>query len=246
MKKVLIVGATSRIAEEAARIWAQRGDHLFLVGRNAQRLEAIASDLAVRGALRVGIHVMDANDFAAHAAMFAAARCHLSGLDTVLIAHGSLPDQRACEQSMERMLNELTTNGLSAVSLLRLAGEEFEKQRAGAIGVISSVAGDRGRQSNYVYGSAKALVSTYASGLAQRLHPAGVTVVNFKPGFVDTPMTAQFKKGLLWAKAPGVAAKMVRALDGRSSGGRYLPAFWKPIMAIIRAIPDRVFVRLKL
>lgn len=246
MKKVLIIGATSRIAEEAARIWAQRGDHLFLVGRSAQKLEDIARDLTVRGAPRVGIHVIDANDFAAHAAMYEAARTFLQGLDTVLIAHGSLPDQRACEQSMERMLHELTTNGLSTVSLLRLAANDLERQRAGAIGVISSVAGDRGRQSNYVYGSAKALVSTFASGLAQRLHPAGVTVVNFKPGFVDTPMTAQFKKGLLWAQPASVAASMVRTLDGKGSGGRYLPGFWKPIMAIIRAIPDRVFVRMKL
>jgi decaprenylphospho-beta-D-erythro-pentofuranosid-2-ulose 2-reductase len=119
------------------------------------------------------------------------------------------------------------------------------QRRAGTIAVISSVAGDRGRGSNYVYGSAKALVTAFLSGLRQRLVKCGVTVVTIKPGFVDSPMTAAFAKGPLWARPERIAAGIVRAID-RHSGTVYLPGFWRPIMWVIRTIPERVFLRLSL
>jgi decaprenylphospho-beta-D-erythro-pentofuranosid-2-ulose 2-reductase len=130
-------------------------------------------------------------------------------------------------------------------ALLTHVAARFAPRRAGSIVVISSVAGDRGRQSNYVYGAAKALVTAFTSGLRQRLHKSGVAVITVKPGFVDTPMTATFRKGLLWAKPEQIAAGIVRALD-RSAGVVYLPAFWRPVMLIIRSIPERVFQRLQL
>lgn len=245
MRKVLIVGATSAIAEATARVLATRGDALYLVGRNGEALAAVAADLKVRGATTVGMETMDANALDAHEAMLQRAEQALSGLDTVLIAHGTLSDQMACQKSAELTVHELTTNGVSVVALLTRIAERFEAQRSGTIAVISSVAGDRGRQSNYVYGSAKALVTAFLSGLRQRLRKCGVAVITIKPGFVDTPMTAQFRKGLLWAKPAQVAAGIVRAMD-RSASVVYLPGFWRPIMFLIRAVPETLFQRLKL
>ena len=142
-------------------------------------------------------------------------------------------------------LQEINTNALSVVALLTRVANHLAQQRSGTIAVISSVAGDRGRGSNYVYGSAKALVTAFLSGLRQRLGKVGVGVVTIKPGFVDTPMTAAFPKGPLWARPESVAQGIVKAID-RRSGTVYLPGFWWPIMFVIRAIPERVFLRLSL
>jgi short-subunit dehydrogenase len=245
VRKVLIVGATSAIAEATARMLAERGDALYLVARNEARLAAVAADLSVRGSPRVGSEVLDANDFAAHEAMLERAESFLAGYDTVLIAHGTLSDQKACEGSVELTLSEINTNALSVVALLTRIANRLAQRQAGTIAVISSVAGDRGRGSNYVYGSAKALVTAFLSGLRQRLVKCGVNVVTIKPGFVDTPMTAAFDKGLLWARPESIARGIVRALD-RHSGTVYLPGFWRPIMLVIRAIPESLFLRLSL
>jgi len=246
MKKILVIGAGSAIAEATARVFAPRGDALFLVGRKAEVLESMCADLRVRGAKGAGLHVMDANDLNGHETMLNVAESALGGLDTVLIAHGTLSDQKACEASVDRTLSELSTNGVSVVALLTRIAARFEQRRAGTIVVISSVAGDRGRQSNYVYGSAKALVSAFTSGLRQRLYPLGVTVITVKPGFVDTPMTAAFPKGALWAKPQQIANGIVSAVDRGSATVLYLPKFWRLIMLIIRSIPETVFRRLKL
>jgi short-subunit dehydrogenase len=245
MRKVLIIGATSAIAEATARILAARGDSLYLVARNQARLSAVAADLTVRGSPRVGSEVLDANDVAGHEAMLARAESQLGGYDTVLIAHGTLSDQKACEASVDLTLREINTNGLSVVALLTRVANRLSQQRAGTIAVISSVAGDRGRGSNYVYGSAKALVTAFLSGLRQRLAKTGVNVITIKPGFVDTPMTAAFPKGPLWARPEAVAQGIVKAMD-RHSNTVYLPGFWWAIMFIIRSIPERVFLRLSL
>ena len=245
MKKILIIGATSAIAEATARIFAARGDALYLVARNEARLTAIAADLSVRGSPRVGTEVLDMNDFAAHEAMLARAEDYLAGYDTVLIAHGTLSDQKACEGSVELTLREINTNALSVVALLTRVANYLAQRRTGTIAVISSVAGDRGRSSNYVYGSAKALVTAFLSGLRQRLAKCGVGVVTIKPGFVDTPMTAAFAKGPLWAHPSSVAQGIVKAIDHHSNTV-YLPGFWWPIMFVIRALPERLFLRLSL
>jgi len=245
MRKIVIIGATSAIAEAAARLWAQTGDQLFLVARNLERLQAIASDLKVKGSQVAEIYAMDVNDFDAHLPMLNAAEQALNGVDTVLIAHGTLSNQAACEQSVELTLQEINTNALSVIALLTHVANRFEKQKKGTIAVISSVAGDRGRQSNYVYGSAKAMVSAFTSGLRQRLYKSGVAVVTIKPGFVDTPMTASFKKGPLWASSESVAKIIVNACNKRK-GIIYAPGFWFFIMMIIRLIPESLFVKLKL
>jgi short-subunit dehydrogenase len=245
LRKVLIVGATSAIAEAAARIFAERGDALYLVARKSDVLASLAADLQVRGAATVAVETLDANNLPEHAAMLERAESAVGPLDTVLIAHGTLSDQKACESSAQLTVEEMTTNAISVVSLLTPIAARFEQRRAGAIAVISSVAGDRGRQSNYVYGSAKALVTAYLSGLRQRLTKSGVAVITIKPGFVDTPMTAAFRKGFLWAKPAQVAAGIVKAID-RSATVVYLPGFWRPIMFMIRSVPESLFRRLSL
>jgi decaprenylphospho-beta-D-erythro-pentofuranosid-2-ulose 2-reductase len=245
MKKVLVIGATSAIAEHCARIWADRGDSLYLVARNEERLNTIAADLKVRGAAQVESYYADLNDMESHAAILDAADEAMGGIDTVLIAHGTLSNQKACEQKVEETLAEIKTNALSAISLLTLIANRFEEKQAGTIAVVSSVAGDRGRASNYVYGSAKAMITAFTSGLRQRLHKSNVAVVTIKPGFVDTPMTADFKKGLLWAMPAAVAAKIVKAIDAKKNEV-YVPAFWWAVMVVIKAIPIRVFKEIKL
>lgn len=245
MKKILIVGATSAIAEAVARRVAARGDALVLAGRQVERLEAIAADLRSRGAAQVAVAVFDARHNDTVPALLDEAQVALQGLDTLLVAHGTLPDQAACAASIERTLAEFQTNALSVIALCTEAANRFEAQGRGTIAVISSVAGDRGRQSNYVYGAAKGAVSLFLQGLRNRLAHKGVQVLTIKPGFVDTPMTAAFKKGPLWATADQVAAGIVAAIDsGRDVA--YLPWFWCYIMLIIRHIPERIFKRLSL
>ncbi|GAC1629508.1 MAG: SDR family oxidoreductase [Nevskia sp.] len=245
MRRVLIMGATSAIAEATAREFARRGDALFLVARSAERLQAIADDLRLRGASSVASCVLDARELAAYPALLDDAARRLGGLDHALIAHGTLSDQAACQQSVELMLGEFQVNALSHMALCTELANRFEAQGRGVIAVISSVAGDRGRQSNYVYGSAKAAVTAFTSGLRQRLHPKGVRVLTIKPGFVDTPMTAAFTKGPLWATPAQVGGSIYGAMT-RGRAVLYTPWFWYGIMAIIKAIPEFLFRRLRL
>jgi decaprenylphospho-beta-D-erythro-pentofuranosid-2-ulose 2-reductase len=245
MKKVLIIGATSAIAEHCARIWATRGAKLYLVARNDEQIKTIVVDLKVRGASQVQSYCMDLKDIDGHATMLDAAETAMGDIDTALIAHGTLSNQKACESSVKETFAEIKTNALSTISLLTHIANRFEMKKTGIIAVISSVAGDRGRASNYVYGSAKAMVNAFASGLRQRLHKSNVAVVTIKLGFVETPMTVSFKKGLLWAKPATVAAGIVRAIDKRKDEV-YVPAFWRAMMTIIRAIPSKVFKNLSL
>lgn len=245
MRRILIMGATSAIAEATAREFARRGDALFLVARNADRLQAIADDLRVRGAAQVESAILDAGRMAEYPALLDQASAALGGLDHALIAHGTLSDQQACQTSAALMLKEFETNALSHMALCTELGNRFEAQGRGVIAVISSVAGDRGRQSNYVYGAAKAAVTAFTSGLRQRLYPRGVRVLTIKPGFVDTPMTAAFKKGPLWATPASVARRIVGAMTS-GKPVLYTPWFWWGIMAIIKSIPEFLFRRLRL
>jgi short-subunit dehydrogenase len=245
MRRLVIFGGTSAIAEATAREFARRGDSIFLVGRSRERLQAIADDLKIRGASCVGVSTQDLRDLSTYGALLDQAQSALGGLDAALIAHGTLSDQRACEASTDLLSNEFQTNAISVIGLCAHLANRFEAQKCGVIAVISSVAGDRGRRSNYVYGSAKAAVSAFTSGLRQRLRSSGVFVVTIKPGFVDTPMTAAFKKGLLWASPASVAKDIVAAMI-KGTPVVYTPGFWRPIMWIIRSIPEFVFRRLSL
>lgn len=244
MKKILIIGATSAIAEATARLWALQGHRLYLLGRDGARLQAIAADLQVRGAESARHALLDVNDFAQHLPVLEAAIDALGGIDIVLLAHGTLGDQHRCERDVDAALRELQTNAISVIALLTHLANRFEAQRHGTIATISSVAGDRGRQSNYVYGTAKSAVSTFTQGLRNRLHRSGVQVLTIKPGFVDTPMTAQFSKSALWSTPQAVARSIDRAIDKRRDV-IYTPWFWLGIMTLIRLIPERLFKTLK-
>jgi decaprenylphospho-beta-D-erythro-pentofuranosid-2-ulose 2-reductase len=243
--RVLIVGATSAIAGETARVYAAYGARLFLTGRNAERLEAVAADLRVRGARAVETAVLDVTDRRRCDAVVDAAWAAFGGLDVALVAHGVLPDQARCQASATETAEALEVNFVSTAALLTPLANRFESAGGGCIAVITSVAGDRGRQSNYVYGAAKGGLDRFLEGLRNRLFHAGVAVVTLKPGFVDTPMTAGMRHGLLFASAPRAGRDIHRAIERRRDVA-YIPWFWRPIMAIIRAIPEPMFKRLRL
>jgi decaprenylphospho-beta-D-erythro-pentofuranosid-2-ulose 2-reductase len=246
MKKILIIGATSAIAAACARLWARQGAALFLVGKDAEKLDAVASDLRLRGAYEVHSFHMDATDHDRHPAMLDAARRSLGELDIALIAHGTLPDQAACQVDAALTLQEFEINALSTISLLTLLASRFEEQRAGSLAVITSVAGDRGRPSNYVYGSAKAAVSTLCEGLRARLFKHGVSLTDIRPGFVATPMTAGLPlPALLVAQPDAVASRIVAGVEKRKDVV-YVPAFWALVMMVIRNIPRFAFKRMSL
>ncbi len=243
--RLLIVGATSAIAHETAKCFARDGAEFFLVARSAEKLEDIGKDLKVRGARRIEKYLLDVNDLDRHQAMIETAIATLQGLDMVLIAHGTLGDQQKCQRSVEETLREFTTNCTSVISLLTILAAYFEQHRRGCIAVISSVAGDRGRQSNYVYGAAKGAVTIFLQGLRNRLYKSGVAVVTVKPGTVDTPMTAGMKKGLLFASARTIGEGTYKAMQSRKEVV-YLPLYWRPIMFIVKSIPEPIFKKLSL
>ncbi|MFM6927932.1 MAG: SDR family oxidoreductase [Bdellovibrio sp.] len=244
MKKILIIGATSAIAQESAKIYAQQGNELILWGRNAKMLEAIAQDLKVRGAAKISIISHDLNDLAFHQNQVDQIWNENSKIDIALLAHGVLGDPRKAEVDQTEMLYLLSSNFVSHASLLTFISQKMVSQKAGTIAVISSVAGDRGKQSNYVYGSAKAGMTAFVDGMRNRLFNTGVHVVNLKLGPVDSPMTKEHKKSPLFGKTTEVGAGIVNAIEHKKNTV-YLPFFWRYIMMIICSIPESIFKRLK-
>lgn len=245
MSNILIFGATSGIAREIGRLYAERGDALYLFARGGDELDAIASDFRIRGAESVMVAVLDVLEMGAHKAALDIAVDNIGNIDVAIVAHGTLPDQRQCERDFDLAEREIRINAVGTVSLLSHLANLMEAHKSGTIAVITSVAGERGRQSNYVYGSAKAMVSVFCQGLRNRLFKSGVYVVELRPGFVDTPMTAAFDKGALWASPRRVARDIVRAVDSRKCIV-YTPWFWRIIMWVICRIPESIFRRLTL
>lgn len=243
--RLMVVGATSAIAAETALLFAREGAECFLAGRDAERLAAVAERVRTAGARRVETRRFDATAPEEHAALVEAAVQALGGLDAVLVAHGVLPDQAACERDVAATLHALEVNLLSPIALLTALADHFERQRGGTIAVIGSVAGDRGRRSNYVYGTAKGALAIFLDGLRLRLRPAGVSVLTVKPGYVRTPMTASLPPSPIVAEPAAVAAAIHRAMRRRRRVV-YAPWFWRPIMWAVRAVPDAVLARTKL
>jgi len=241
---ILIVGATSAIATSTARIYAERRNHLFLIARNGERLSDLVEDLKIRGAQSIGTLTLDLDDFAAHAGAIEAAVATLQQIDVALLCHGTLPDQAASEVSFKLALKAINTNGLSVISLLTEIAQRMSAQGKGTIAVITSVAGMRGRQPNYIYGAAKALVSTYLQGMRGRLHEHGVHVVDIRPGLVDSPMTAKFKKGPLWSTPEVVAESIVKGITNKRHTV-FAPGYWRFIMFVVNCIPEGIFKRMK-
>jgi short-subunit dehydrogenase len=243
-KRIVILGAASAMAEAAARLWAAQGARIALVGRNGARLDAIAADLKARGAAEAATLETDCATADA-ASELAALANRFGGLDIVLLAYGVLGDQATLERDPAAVADLMRVNFTSAAAWSLAAANLFEAQKSGALVVIGSVAGDRGRQSNYVYGASKAGLGVLVQGLAHRLARSGARAVLIKPGFVDTPMTAAYPKGPLWAKAGDLGAIIVAAAE---KGGPvvYAPWFWRFIMLIIRCVPAGIFHKTKL
>jgi short-subunit dehydrogenase len=246
MKKILIVGATSAIAESVARRYAAQGAALFLLGRNVERLEVIAGDLRNRGAEKVWTDRFEAGDFDSFEGILVKAFKQAGGFDVVLVAYGTLGDQQACERSLEETVRELQTNAVGTIALLTLLARMMEVRKHGTIAVISSVAGDRGRPSNYVYGSAKAAVTTFCEGLRGRLFRSGVHLLTVKPGMVDTPMTGGMElPKLLLARPEQVAGDIVAGIE-KGWDVLYTPWYWRYVMTAIVHIPVKIFRKLPL
>ncbi len=244
-KRVVILGATSAIAEKAARLWADEGAYLVLAARSAERLRSIADDLRIRGAAAAHAVVLDLANADARGELDRMAA--LSGpIDVVLLAYGVLGDQTAAEQDPAVARSVLETDFLSAGAWCLAAASYLASRRAGVLIVIGSVAGDRGRVSNYIYGAAKGGLAILVQGIAHRLAPTGARAVLIKPGFVDTPMTAGIApKGILWSR-PEVIAAVIKKAAERGGPIVYAPWWWRFVMLIIRLVPAQVFHRTKL
>ncbi len=238
--RILVLGATSAIAMAVARQLVTPSAHFFLVARSKEKLTAVAQDLLVRGAGRVDMLVADLDDTQQHAPMLNVASSQLGAIDLTLLAHGVLGDQDAAERDYFAAEPALVTNFLSPVSLLTWLANYCVSQGRGTLAVITSVAGDRGRKSNYVYGASKAGLDAFLSGLRNRCDRSGVQVLTIKPGFVATPMTAHIPRNRLFATPERVATDILKAVRKRKDVV-YVPWFWRPIMAIIKAIPEPIF-----
>lgn len=246
-KRIVIIGATSAIAEHCARLWVGSGvTDLTLVGRDSGKTERVAADLRVRSPQSV-IRVRKTNFIDPLAIGQLVDEIIAEGaVDTVLIAHGSLPDQIACQQDLTACRDALEVNAVSPVLFAEAFAGPMQKANHGTLAIIGSVAADRGRKSNYVYGAAKGLVTRYAQGLQHRLASTNVKVVLIKPGPTDTPMTAHLKQqGGGLADVEDVALIIVKAMN-QGQAVVYAPAKWALIMMVIRHLPSRIFNKLNI
>jgi len=244
---IVIIGATSGMAEHCARLWVQAEPvRLTLVGRNRKKTEAVAADLRVRNpACEIESMTADFLDVASIRATVDAI-VQQGAPDIVLIAQGTLPDQAECQTDLTLCRATIEINGISPVLFAEAFIQPMEQANHGTLAIIGSVAGDRGRKSNYVYGSAKGLVSRYAEGLQHRLAKSKVKVVLIKPGPTDTPMTATFKaRGMKMAPVEAVAQGIVAAVE-KGKAVAYVPGKWGFIMAIIRHLPKWIFNQLNI
>lgn len=245
-KRILVLGATSGIAEATCRLWAERGDHLFLVARSADKLAAVAADLRTRGAGYVDTAVADLDDTGKHPELLATAINSLAGLDIAFLALGVLGNQAECERNFPAAHHVLHTNFVAPVSLLTWLANYCAQRRSGTLAVLSSVAGERGRKSNYVYGSSKAGLTAFTDGLRNRVDREGVRVMTIKPGPVRTVMTEGMQSpppGI--ANVEDVAADLIHSIDS-GHDVVYVPSSWRWKMAAVRAIPEGRFKKMNL
>jgi short-subunit dehydrogenase len=242
MNRVLILGATSPIARALAMRYALDGARLYLAARDADEVRRVAEDVSVRAGVHVLHGTFDASDFGAHDEFIRRAANELGGLDGVVLCFGTLGNEEAAQTDADAALATLHQNFTGAVSLVTLAARHLEQQRSGSIVVIGSVAGDRGRARNYVYGSAKGALALFTQGLRGRLAKSGVHVMTVKLGTVDTRMTWG-REGALLSISPVKAADAIYAALRRRAEVVYVPWFWRFIMGGIRLIPESRFKR---
>jgi decaprenylphospho-beta-D-erythro-pentofuranosid-2-ulose 2-reductase len=241
-KRIVVIGASSAIAEHCIRLWVQSQPiDLTLVGRDATRVERVATDLKVRSP-QSEIRIVQAK-FLDPEAIDATVNniVQLGTVDMVLIAHGSLPDQADCQDDLQSCRNALEINGVSPVLYAEAFAKHMAKVNHGTIVLIGSVAGDRGRKSNYIYGAAKGLVTRYAQGLQHRFAGTEIKVLLIKPGPTDTPMTTHLRgQGSKLASVECVAKQIVKGIEANKTV-IYAPGKWWLIMMVIRHLPKAIF-----
>lgn len=244
MNTIVIFGATSSIAQAFTLIKAKEGCELVLLARNTEKLAILKDYYTTMGASNVRTYAFNAATLTPQKAeqlvKDISSTCPL--WHQVLIAHG---DDKMQHISPQELIEKLAVNATSVVNLAEAITPKLIEQKQGKIAIISSVAGDRGRQSNYKYGAAKAMVTTYCSGWRAYMKNHNVHVITIKPGFVDTPMTADVKKNFLFASPTTVAKSIAKAIHNNQAVV-YTPFFWRWIMLIIRAIPEPLFSKLKI
>jgi short-subunit dehydrogenase len=246
-KNIVIVGATSSIAEHCARRWIQKeAASLTLIGRDAGRIRRVVADLKTRSP-QSDIYAIT-TEFLDPDAILATVNATVArgAPDIVLIAHGALPEQADCQDDLQACRVALDINGVSPALYAEAFARHMAQARHGVLALIGSVAGDRGRKSNYVYGAAKGLLGRYAQGLRHRLAGSGVKVVLVKPGPTETPMTAHLKgQGMKLAAVEEVAGQIVRAIE-KGKAVAYVPGKWRFIMMVIRHLPDFIFHKMNI
>lgn len=242
---VLILGATSRIARQIAHRYAQAGHAVHVTARDAAEATAIAHDVAIRHGVPTGAGAFDATAFDTHPDLIAAVEAELGPLEVVVVAFGEMGDQADSEADFAAARKVIDINFTGAASLCEAAAAAMTGRGAGLIVGLSSVAGDRGRQSNYFYGAAKGAFTLYLQGLRNRLFKSGVHVLTVKLGFVDTRMTFGMRTGIPIADPEAVAEAVYQA-GRRRTDTLYYPRFWAGIMGVIKAVPEQAFKRLSL
>jgi len=249
MKNIIIIGATSAISQSVAKQLLAEDVCFHLVARNKDKLDIVANDLLARGCSNAICYHLDFNDLNEHTAFVDMISKNVEIIDTLFICYGIMHSQQDCEVDVTKAIEQVNSNYVSTVSLLVLFSELMATQsregNGATIAVVSSVAGDRGRKSNFVYGSAKAGLTVFLEGLRYKLYTKGINVLTIKPGFVDSPMTADINKGALWVSTDRVAQYIVKGIEKKKSV-IYIPTFWFFIMAIIKIIPTFIFRKLNI
>ena len=245
-KSVVIFGATSAVAQQLGRQLAADTEQFVLCARDSDKLDTVAQDIRSRGAAQVNSIIVDFSEPSNYADLFSRIQDQTDTVDVWYFFHGNLPDQVDCEASLDVAQSALQTNFLSVVDMLHPIANLVQEQGSGTIVVVSSVAGDRGRGSNYFYGTAKGGLSLYLQGLRNRLTKHGGSVIDVKPGFIRSPMTAHLDTtGFLWATPEKIALDIISAVE-KKRDTIYTPGYWRLIMFVICSIPERIFKRLSL
>ncbi len=245
MVTILVVGASSAIAKCVIRELCSKDVSFIFAGRDISTLNDMAKDSVLRGAVGASAVHFDASDSASVSKLIPTILSRVQQIDICLVAHGILPDQTKCNEDSDYLQTQYQVNFLSVIGICNDVAGHFENNQQGCLAVISSVAGDFGKQSNYAYGSAKAALNIYLQGLRSRLYRNNVRVLTIKPGFVDTPMTQDFKKGFMWAEPQAIAKQIVKTLS-RGNGEYYLPGYWRIVMFVFKHIPEQIRAKLSL
>ena len=243
MNYVLIIGAKSDIAKATAREYAKHGYDLYLAGRNINELQEFANDITIRTGQTVKLVELDILNYESHSTIYYQLEQKPLG---VISAVGYLGDQEKAQSDFREAKKIIDTNYTGVVSLLDIIADDFQQRKSGFIVGISSVAGDRGRKSNYIYGSSKAALTAYLSGLRNRLHDAQVKVVTVKPGFVATKMTAGMDLPKMLTAQPEAVAKDIFKAQQKGKSVVYSKWIWRWMMLIICHIPECQFKKMSI